>query len=222
MDPILIYLLMLIIPLIASIKLKITYGKYSKEDSIKGLSGFEVARKILDDNDLRDVYIVETPGNLSDSYDPSRKTVRLSTEVFHGTSISSIAVAAHECGHAIQHKEGYTWMEFRSAIFPVVNIANKIAYICLIVGIILNAFNLILLSVAFTGCALLFQIITLPVEFDASKRAGNIMADLGIIDSSETNGVNKVLKAAAFTYVAGVLSTALQMLYYLSQGERRR
>lgn len=222
MDPLIIYILMLIIPLIASINIKANYKKYKKQESSSNMTGFDVARKILDENGLGSLYIVEVHGELSDCYDSSRKTVKLSSDIFHGTSISSISVAAHEVGHAIQDKEGYFWMRLRSAIFPIVNIANRIAYITLILGIFLHILDLIYLSVALTGCSLIFQLVTLPVEFDASKRALKMLGDYGIIDSTEKSKCKKVLGSAALTYVAGVLSTLLQMLYYLSQTDRRR
>ncbi len=215
MDTLIIYLLMLIIPIIASINISSNYKKYQKKKLNKEISGFEVARRILDENGLENVYIVEVPGNLTDCYDSSRKTVKLSTDIFHGESIAAASVAAHECGHAIQDKEGYNWMRIRSLIFPVVSVANHVAYVCLILGIIFQAINFVKLSVGLTAFALLFQLITLPVEFNASARANKILADLNILDEEEIVGSKKVLGSAAMTYVAGVLTTLLQMLYYL-------
>lgn len=213
---VIIYLLMLIVPAIASFNINANYKKYKKINLHKKLSGFEVARKILDENGLEDIYIVEVPGNLTDCYDPSRKTVKLSSDIFHGETIAAASVAAHECGHAIQDKEKYFWMNLRSSIFPIVSIANRIAYITLVLGFILQAFDLIMVSVCLTGASLLFQIITLPVEFDASKRANKHLNDLNLINESELDGSKKVLGSAAMTYVAGVLTTLLQMLYYLT------
>ncbi len=215
MDILFIYLLLLIIPALASFNINRNYRKYKEISLDKKLSGFEVARKILDENGLNDIYIVEVPGNLTDCYDPTRKTVKLSTDIFHGESIAAAAVAAHECGHAIQDKEGYFWMILRSLIFPIVSIANKIAYGTLIFGFILQAFDLIMISVILTTASLAFQLITLPVEFDASRRANNNLEKMGIIEEIELDGTKRVLKSAAMTYVAGVLTTLLQMLYYL-------
>lgn len=215
MDILFIYLLLLIIPALASFNINRNYRKYKEISLDKKLSGFEVARKILDENGLNDIYIVEVPGNLTDCYDPTRKTVKLSTDIFHGESIAAAAVAAHECGHAIQDKEGYFWMRLRSLIFPIVSIANKIAYGTLIFGFILQAFDLIMISVILTTASLAFQLITLPVEFDASRRANNNLEKMGIIEEIELDGTKRVLKSAAMTYVAGVLTTLLQMLYYL-------
>lgn len=212
---IIIYLLLLVIPTIATININANYKKYKQIDTNKKLSGFEVARKILDENGLKDIYIVEVPGELTDCYDPTRKTVKLSSDVFHGESIAATSVAAHECGHAIQDKEGYTWMKIRSMIFPFVSFTNKVAYFALIAGFIFQAADLILISVILTSASLLFQLVTLPVEFDASARANNILVELGLIDDLEVLGTKKVLKSAAMTYVAGVLTTVLQMLYYL-------
>lgn len=204
--------LIFLIPLIAQIKVSGNYKKYLKVKSSKELSGFEVARKILDKNGLQAVHVVETAGTLSDHYDPTRKVVRLSHDVFHGTSISSISIAAHECGHAIQDKDNYTFMRIRSLIFPVVNIATKFSYILIFIGVLLSMFNLIMTGIAFTACGLIFQLVTLPVEFDASKRAKEQIKVLNIAVNEENNGVNKVLNAAAMTYVAGVLASLLQIL----------
>ena len=216
MDPLVIYLLLLIIPILATININYNYKKYKKVEIKKKLSGFEVARKVLDAHGLNDIYIVETPGNLTDCYDPSRKTVKLSSDIFHGETIAAASVAAHECGHAIQDQENYSWMRIRSMIFPVVNFANIVAYITLILGFLFQSFDLVFLSVGLTTISLAFQLITLPVEFNASKRAKQELFDLGIIDKGELEGSNKVLTSAALTYVAGVLTTLLQMLYYLS------
>lgn len=215
MDIIIIYLLLLIVPAIASFNINNNYKKYKKVNLNKKLSGFEVARKILDENGLNDIYIVEVPGNLTDCYDPSRKTVKLSSDIFHGETIAAASVAAHECGHAVQDKENYSWMKLRSSIFPIVSIANKIAYVTLVIGFILQTFDLIMLSVCLTGASLIFQLITLPVEFDASARANKNLADLHLVDEGELDGTKKMLKSAAMTYVAGVLTTMLQMLYYI-------
>lgn len=225
MDILLIYILMLIIPLIASINIKSTYKKYKKVDSGISMSGAEAARTILDRNGLNNVYVIEVHGELNDCYDPTRKVVKLSSDVFHGTNLSSLGVAAHECGHAIQDKEGYIWMKIRSSLFPVVNIANKVAYITLLLGFILQVMDFIVLSVGLTGIALIFQLVTLPVEFDASARAEKKLFEYGLVNKKEKDGVKKVLGSAAMTYVAGVLATVLQMLYYLlvaGNGNRRR
>ena len=217
MELMIIFLLMLIIPIYASIKVNLSYKKYVKIDNEKKLTGFEVARRILDENTLWEIYVVETKGTMSDHYDPRRKTVRLSTDVYHGTSISSLAIAAHECGHAIQDKEGYTWFKIRSMIFPIVNIGQKIAYVVMIIGLFLSYMNYVYAAIGFTFLGLLFELVTLPVEFDASKRAKSIVLSDGMISDNEKTGVDAVLNSAAFTYVAAVISSMLEILYLLMQ-----
>lgn len=217
MELLIIFLLMLIIPVYASIKVNLSYKKYVKIDNEKKLTGFDVARRILDENNLGEIYVVETKGTMSDHYDPIRKTVRLSTDVYHGTSISSLAIAAHECGHAIQDKEGYTWFKIRSMIFPIINIGQKIAYVVMIIGLFLSYLNYVYAAIGFTFLGLLFELVTLPVEFDASKRAKSIVLSDGMISDSEKTGVDAVLNSTAFTYVAAVISSMLEMLYLLMQ-----
>lgn len=217
MELMIIFLLMLIIPIYASIKVNLSYKKYVKIDNEKKLTGFDVARRILDENNLGEIYVVETKGTMSDHYDPRRKTVRLSTDVYHGTSISSLAIAAHECGHAIQDKEGYTWFKIRSMVFPIINIGQKIAYVVMIIGLFLSYMNYVYAAIGFTFLGLLFELVTLPVEFDASKRAKSIVLSDGMISDSEKTGVDAVLNSTAFTYVAAVISSMLEMLYLLMQ-----
>lgn len=217
MDLIIIFLLMLIIPIYASIKVNVNYKKYKKVTNEKDLTGFDVARRILDENGLGDIYVVETKGVMSDHYDSRRKTVRLSTEVFHGTSVASVAIAAHECGHAIQDKEGYTWMKLRNIIFPIVNIGQRIAYIVMIIGLFLSYMDYVYAAIGFTFLGLLFELVTLPVEFDASKRAKDIILKDGMINDKEKKGVDAVLNSTALTYVAAVVSSMLEILYLFIQ-----
>lgn len=205
-------LLIICLPVIASIYVRVAYNKNIKKESSNGLSGFEIARKILDKNGLNDIMIVETRGYLSDHYDPSRKVVRLSTDVFHGTSIASNAVAAHEVGHAIQDKEGYLFMRIRHAIFPVVNILSNISYYFILIGFIFEIINLVWLGIAAVSFGVFFQIVTLPVEINASKRAGKELNELNLVNKEDNDGVKNMLTAAALTYVAGVLAGILQLL----------
>jgi len=214
------YLLALIIPLIAQIYVSSRYKKYSNLDNEKQLSGFEVARKILDKNGLKDLYIVETKGTMTDHYDPKRKTVRLSSDVYHGTTIASVAIAAHECGHAIQDKEGYLFMKVRSFILPIVSLGTRFAYIVLFIGLLANILDLIWLGILLVGLGLIFQLVTLPVEFNASKRALKEIEIL--IDKDEYDGTKNMLNAAAMTYVAGVLSSALEILRLILIFNNRR
>ncbi len=210
MDTILI-LLIIIIPLLAQLKIQSSYNRYKRVENNKKKSGFEVAREILDKNGLEDIYIVEIKGELTDHYDPTKKVVRLSTDIFHGETIAAAAVAAHECGHAIQDKESYPFLKIRSAIYPVVNVATSISYYIILLGFLMQAFRLIYLGIALTCCGLLFQVVTLPVEFDASRRALEKLQDYKIVDNSEFAGAKEVLTAAALTYVAGVLASMLQI-----------
>lgn len=205
-------LVILLIPLVAQIGISTNYSKYKGIKNEKGLTGQEVARKILDDNGLSNIYVVETSGNLSDHYDSSRKVVRLSKDIFHGESIAAVSVAAHECGHAIQDKEGYTMMRIRSLIFPIVNIGTQFSYIVILLGFLMESLDLFLAGIALVSLGLIFQLVTLPVEFDASKRALNILKKDGYVEEHEHIGCKKMLTSAALTYVAGVLSSALQIL----------
>lgn len=201
----------LILTITSQIIVSASYSKYKKKLNNKDLTGYDVARKILDKNKLNDIIILETKGNLTDHYDPARKTIKLSTDIYHGSSIASLAVAAHECGHAIQDKNGYKPMRIRSKIIPTVNICTRIGYIAIIVGAIFS-YKLIEIGIILLLALLAFQIITLPVEFNASKRALNELKTNRFLDKDETKDAKNMLLAAAFTYVASMLSTLLQIL----------
>lgn len=209
---ILLYLLMLIIPLIAQLNVTSSYKKYKRIKNNYNLTGYDVARKILDKNGLNALYILETQGELTDHYDPSRKTIKLSKDVYSGVSISSLAIAAHECGHAIQDKEGYLFLKIRSAIYPVVNLGTKFAYIVIVLGLVFEALDLILLGILLVSLGLIFQLVTLPVELNASKRAMRELESLNLASNDSLKGTKKVLKSAALTYVAGVLTSAIEVL----------
>lgn len=214
MDTILI-LLIILIPLIAQVKISSSYNRYKKENNTCKLTGQEVARRILDENGLQDIHIVEIKGELTDHYDPTRKVVRLSTDIFHGETVAAAAVAAHECGHAIQDKENYTFLRIRSAIYPVVNVATSVSYYIILIGFLFQALKLVYLGIGLTCCGLLFQLVTLPVEFDASKRALNKLEKYHLLAEVEIEGAKNVLSAAALTYVAGVMASILQILRLL-------
>lgn len=208
------YLLMILsvfITVIAQIFVSASYGKYKKIQNSKGLTGAEVAREILDKHGLSNVYVTETRGVLSDHYDPNRKVIRLSRDIYNGTTIAAVSVASHEVGHAIQDKEGYGFMKFRSAIFPLVNIASKAGYLAILVGIIFQLMDFVWLGIALEIIILLFQLVTLPVEFDASKRAGIEIEKNNFLVAGEQEGSKRMLRAAAFTYVASVLTTLIEM-----------
>lgn len=214
MDTILI-LLIILIPLIAQVKISSSYNRYKKEKNTCKLTGQEVARRILDENGLQDIHIVEIKGELTDHYDPTRKVVRLSTDIFHGDTVAAAAVAAHECGHAIQDKENYTFLRIRSAIYPVVNVATSVSYYIILIGFLFQALKLVYLGIGLTCCGLLFQLVTLPVEFDASKRALNRLEKYHLLAEAEIEGAKNVLSAAALTYVAGVMASIIQILRLL-------
>lgn len=215
------FLIVLIVPLVADIFVRINYGVYSKKINNCGLNGGDVARKILEKNGLSDIYVVETNGYLTDHYDPNRKVIRLSHNVYQSDSVASIAIAAHECGHALQDKEGYFFLRLRSFIYPIVNIATSISYYIILVGFLFEALNLVYIGIALTALGLLFQIITLPVEFNASKRAGKEIDSLKLADKEEKSGVKKVLVSAALTYVAGVLASAIQIFRLILMAKDR-
>ena len=205
----------LIIPAIAQVNISKNYQRYLNTSSKGKLSGVEVARKILDANGLQNIYVVETSGTLSDHYDPSRKVVRLSKEVFHGDSIASVSVAAHECGHAIQDKEGYGPLRVRSFIYPIVNAATSISYFIILIGLLMQLLNVLYIGIALTATGLIFQVVTLPVEFNASSRALKELERLKLVTNNEIDGSKEMLKSAALTYVAGVLASILQILRLL-------
>lgn len=205
-------LLIILLPVLASIYVRITYTKNIKKENSNSLSGFEIARSILDKNGLNEIMIVETRGYLSDHYDPSRKVVRLSTDVFHGNSVVSTAIAAHEVGHAIQDKEGYIFMRIRHAIFPLVNILSNLSYYFILIGFLFELINLVWLGIAAVSFGIFFQIVTLPVEINASKRAEKELNDLQLVNIKDNKGIKNMLTAAALTYVAGVLAGILQLL----------
>ena len=211
----------LIITTGAQIIIKLAYSNYQKIQNKKHLTGFDVARKILDKNGLKNILILETPGTLTDHYDPTKKVIKLSTDIYNGNSISAAAVAAHECGHAIQDKEGYKPMRIRSKIVPTVNLATRIGYIVIAIGFIFD-YRLIEIGTVLLLAMLLFQIITLPVEFNASNRALKQIDNINLLSQEEQKGAKKVLTAAALTYVASVLTTLLTILRYALMARPRR
>lgn len=205
-------ILSFIIVLAAQFKINSAYKRYRVIETKTELSGQEVARKILDANGLNDIYIVETNGELTDHYDPRRKVVRLSKSIFHDSTIASAAVAAHECGHAIQDKEGYTFMKIRSILVPIVNLVSYLGYFGLVISIFAGITGYIKLSILILTASVIFQLVTLPVEFDASKRGLQQLQALHLIEENEQTGARKMLSAAAMTYVASLISTLLDIL----------
>lgn len=210
----------LIISLIAQIGVSSSYSKYKKILNSKDLTGFDVARKILDKNGLSDIMILETKGNLSDHYDPSRKVIKLSTDIYNGSSIASAAVAAHECGHAIQDKVGYKPMRIRSKIVGTVNICSKLGYIAIVIGALFS-YQLIEIGIILLATILIFHLVTLPVEFNASNRALKELEKLKLIGESQKNKAKSMLSSAAFTYVASLITSFLQILRLVLMFSRR-
>lgn len=202
----------LVISTIAQLYVKYNFSKYLKVKTKKSLTGFDVAKLILEKNGLSDIYITEIKNTLGDHYDSSRKVIRLSTEVYHGDSIASVSVAAHEVGHAIQDKENYNFMRFREKLFPLVKFSSYGGYFSILIGMILGFYDLIWFGIGLEIVILIFQIITLPVEFNASERAKKELLELTLIDNDEVVGSSKMLKSAALTYVASVVTTILQIL----------
>lgn len=201
-----------LISLAAQAFVSLSYTKYKRVNNKHGLDGFEVARKILDKNGLDDIKVVETSGNLTDHYDPTRKVIRLSSDIYRGTTIASASVAAHEVGHAIQDKEGYAFMKIRSNLVPVVNFCSKAGYVALVIGWLFAYSDLAYIGIFLLAATLLFQVITLPVEINASVRAENQLKELNLLESYEQNSSKKMLIAAAFTYIASLLTTILELL----------
>jgi len=221
----------LLLGLYAQFKLSSTYSRYMRVGVQSGLSGAQAAREILDSAGLNDVPVAEIPGQLSDHYDPQKRALFLSSANFHEHSLSAVGVAAHEAGHALQQRAGYAPMNFRMAIVPVVNFASRASGFFLMGSILLYSMHfiagatfshLLTIGIILFAVGTLFQLITLPVEFDASRRAKEQLARLGIINSSEGPAVKQVLSAAAMTYVAGLVTAVLQLLYWISVARRNR
>ena len=198
----------------ASAKVNSTYNKYSKVRSMTGMTGAQVAQKILQYNGIYDVQIEHVRGNLTDHYDPSKKVLRLSDSVYGSTSVAAIGVAAHECGHAVQHQVGYVPIKIRSVLVPAANIGSKLGLPLILLGVIFGGAGSTLAQIGIWvfALAVLFQIVTLPVEFNASGRAIKMLDQYGILHHQEVGHVKKVLSAAALTYVAAAASAILQLL----------
>lgn len=199
----------------AQFKVQSNFQAMSRVRASSGLTGAQAAKRMMEANGIHDVTIEPVSGTLSDHYDPIRKTIRLSEGVYNSTSIAAVSVACHEVGHAIQHKVHDPMLVFRHWMFPVTNLASGLAPFLLLAGFLFKANGLLLLGIIAFSFAVLFHVVTLPVEFDASRRAKAQMERLGIISASEQRGANKVLGAAALTYVAAALISVLQLLEYI-------
>lgn len=212
----------LILGLWAQARVRGTFNKFSKARTMNGLTGAEVARQLLDNNGLYDVRIEEVQGRLSDHYDPRDRVLRLSPDVYRSPSIAAAGVAAHEMGHAMQHANGYGPLQIRSAIVPAVQFSSMLAPFIFMAGFLLGFTQLAWVGVGLFGLAVVFALITLPVEFDASKRAKALLGKTGILTTQEIGGVDKVLDAAALTYVAAAVAAIGQLLYFVTlMGGRR-
>jgi Zn-dependent membrane protease YugP len=224
MDPT--YILVLIgaiLCIAASGRLNSTYNKYEKIRSKSGMTGAEAAARILSYSGIHDVRIERVSGNLTDHYDPKNKVLRLSDRTYGSTSIAALGVAAHECGHAVQHQEEYIPIRFRNALAPIANISSTLSIPLILLGVILGMYSsLVQVGIWVFAIAILFQIVTLPVEYNASSRALVMLQDYGITGGEETASCKKVLSAAALTYVAGVAASLLQLLRLLLLFGNRR
>ncbi|HBO65825.1 MAG TPA: peptidase [Clostridiales bacterium] len=215
----------------ASIRVNTTFKKYSKIRSMRGITGAEAARRVLDANGLQHIRIEQIPGNLTDHYDPRSDVIRLSESVYGNTSVAAVGVACHEAGHAVQHAENYAPVKIRAAIIPVTNIGSRLAIPLIILGILLNSLAsapeflvIAYIGVACYGLCTLFQLVTLPTEFDASRRALRCIESYGILGSEEIGGARRVLTAAAMTYVAALAVSLMQLLrlFLMVSGNSRR
>ena len=216
-----------VICMLASANVNRTFQKYSRIRSHSGMTGREAAERLLHANGIYDVTVQRVAGNLTDHYDPRNKTLNLSDSTYASTSVAAIGVAAHECGHAVQHANGYAPLKIRGSLVPVANFGSTLAWPLILIGFLIqgNASVLLInLGILLFSAAVLFQIVTLPVEFDASHRALKILGNTGMLYEDEVRDTRKVLTAAALTYVAGAASSALQLLrlILLYGGNRRR
>jgi len=212
----------LLLALYAQMKVKATFASYSSVHASSGCSADSVSRMLLDKFGLSDVRIERVAGNLTDHYDPRSKTLRLSDSVGGSSSIAAIGVAAHEVGHAVQDKQGYAPLRIRNSLVPAAGLGSNLGIWLFMIGLLMRAGFLVTLGIVFFSCAVLFQFVTLPVEFDASRRALALLSETGTLTPQELSGAKKVLSAAALTYVAATVMAVMQLLYLLSRSRGRR
>lgn len=199
----------------ASFRVKSAFKKYSQVRTAFGITGAQAARQILDRNGLNHVEVVETHGFLSDHYDPTKKVVRLSPEVYRSPSLASVGIAAHETGHAVQHAKSYAPLMLRNMMVPVASIGSNFAWIAIMAGFVIGMMGLVKIDILLFSAVVVFQLLTLPVEFNASAKAKEMLTGYGLVSTGELAGVNKVLSAAAMTYVAAAASAIVTLLYFL-------
>lgn len=212
----------LLLMLYAQFKVRHSFSKYSKVTNSRGLTGADAAREVLRQNGVDGVRIEHVSGNLSDHYDPRTNVIRLSDDVYNSTSVAAVGVAAHEAGHAVQYAKSYGPIKLRAAIIPVCNIGSQLGIPIALIGAIIGIMGLVYVGIALFSLALVFQLVTLPVEFNASRRAINAINSTAILTKEEASGAKAVLSAAAMTYVAAMIQTLLTLLYYLSRFTGRR
>lgn len=213
----------LILSMIASAMVKSTFAKYERQRSMSGMTGADAAERILRSAGIYDVAIERVSGKLTDHYDPRTKVLRLSDSTYASASVAAIGVAAHECGHAIQHERHYAPLVLRSTLVPAANLGSTLSWPIFLLGLIMSMEPLLIAGIVLFGLAVLFQLVTLPVEFNASRRALNVVNETGILGEAETKGARKVLTAAALTYVASLVASMLQLLrLVILAGGRRR
>lgn len=213
---------MILLSVIASVKVKSTFNKYSAFHSLRGLTGAQAASEVLRFYGITNVAVEHVAGELTDHYDPKSNVIRLSDKVYNSTSVAAIGVACHEAGHAAQYAEGYSPVKLRSVIYPACSIGSRIGFPLAILGIVFSFDFLVTLGVAFFGLAVFFQVVTLPVEFNASRRAVKVIDETGILQTEEIKGVKKVLTAAALTYVASLAVSLANLLRLVLLANRRR
>lgn len=211
-----------LLTLFASFGVQATFKKYDQISNSRGYTGAGAARKILDENGLYNIRVEHVQGNLTDHYSPNENVIRLSDATYNSDSVAAIGVAAHECGHAVQHQVGYLPIKIRNGIVPAVNICNRLSMPIFIIGLIFGLGQLALLGAVLFGAVLVFQVVTLPTEINASRRALKTLNDSYMLEGDELKGAKKTLTAAAMTYVAAVAATALQFLRLLALASRRR
>jgi Zn-dependent membrane protease YugP len=205
----------LLLSLWASFRVKSTFNKYSQVRSRRGMTGAQAAYELMRRAGINDVEVVRSQGMLSDHYNPVTKKLALSEPVYDSTSVAALGVATHEAGHAIQHARHYAPLWVRSALVPTANIGSSLGYIVMVMGLMFQSTNMVVVGAVLFSAVLLFQVVTLPVEFDASRRAKQLVTEYGIVTMDERKGVDAVLNAAALTYVAAAITTLLTLLYYL-------
>ena len=211
-----------LLTLFASMGVKSTFSKYNDVRSSRGITAASAARQILDANGLQNIRIEHVSGDLTDHYSPNENVIRLSDSTYNSTSVAAIGVAAHECGHAVQHQVGYVPIKIRNGIVPIVNVCNMLSMPIFIIGLILGLGRLAMVGAILFGAVLVFQLVTLPTEINASRRAMKTLESMYLLDGDELTGARKTLTAAAMTYVAAVASTALQFLRLVLLANRRR